>query len=189
MTSKLLRGSNPWPCDCAALLFGHQLNLLEPSYCEFDLYPVWVERWIIWLILYSLSFICLGCVNISTYNDLLATVKLHVIAGGINPPVHTVQEQSRWKILEKGRSGGRVCGRKKPTASNTLPFLSLKGIVAQRGGGSQFWSFNLSAMITLFGRSSTCFANLWTNKVLPTPGLAEDTTRTFKLQINMKFLK
>ena len=79
--------------------------------------------------LYSLSFICPGCVNISTCNDLLATVKLHVIAGGINPPVHTVQEQSRWKILEKGRSGGR----KKPTASNTLPFLSLKGIVAQRG--------------------------------------------------------
>ena len=87
-----------------------------------------------------------------------------------------------WKILDKGISECKACGRKKPTTSATRARLSWKGIVTHNGGGSSAWSFIISVTSWLFCKFDTCSASLWTTKLFPTPGWSEVTTWTFKLK-------
>ena len=96
--------------------------------------------------------------------------------------IHTVQQLSRWKILDKGKSGWTACGRKYSVISATLARSLCKGIVTHNDGGSRFCSFISSVIRRLFGRFDTCSANLWTTKLLPTPESVEVTRRTLKLQ-------
>ena len=94
----------------------------------------------------------------------------------------TVAGRSMWKILAKGTSECRACGRKKPTTSATRARLSWKGIVTHSGSGSSPWSFIVSVMSRLFCKFDTCSANLWTTKLFPTPEWLEVTTWAFKLK-------
>lgn len=98
----------------------------------------------------------------------------------------TVAERSMWKILDKGISECKACGRKKPTTSATRARLSWKGIVTHSGGGSSSWLFIVSVMSRLFCKFDTCSASLWTTKLFPTPGWSEVTTWTFKLKKKKK---